>query len=102
MLSSGRVDSYEAVRTKYGIRYHEMLYAYPNDNQYVGFYANLTKMKMEDSEIKLIKKQTIEQAKKLLDHQVQFAQDLVHYLGRSTAESESLVKRMMELYEDEG
>jgi len=102
LLSSGRADSYEAVRTKYGIRYHEMLYAYPNDNQYVGFYANLTKMKMEDSEIKLIKKQTIEQAKKLLDHQVQFAQDLVHYLGRSTAESESLVKRMMELYEDEG
>ena len=100
-LASGEVESYEAVRTKYGTRYHEMLYTFQNDNQYVGFYANLSRMKLEGSQINLIKRQTMEQAKKLLDHQVKFAQDLVHYLGTSTAESEVMVKRMMDLYEDE-
>ncbi len=101
-LACGETDSFEAVRSKYGIRYHEMLYAFTNDKQYVGFYANLSRMKLDGSEINLIKKQTMEQAKKILDHQVKFAQDLVHYLGTSTAESEALVKRMMDLYEDEG
>jgi len=100
-LLNGEADSFEAVRTKYGIRYHEMLYAFTNDRQYVGFYANLSRMKLEGSEINLIKKQTMEQAKKILDHQVKFAQDLVHYLGTSTAESEALVKKMMDIYEDE-
>ncbi len=100
-LARGEVESYEAVRKKYGIRYHEMLYVFPNEHQYVGFYANLSRMKLDEGEIHLIKKQTMEQAKKILDHQVKFAQDVVHYLGKSTAESEVLVKRMMDLYEDE-
>lgn len=100
-IANGEVESYEAVRTKYGIRYHERIYSFKNDNQYVGFYANLSRMKLEGTQIDLIKKQTVEQAKKILTHQVEFAQDLVHFLGKSTAESEALVKKMMDLYEDE-
>jgi len=100
-LSKGDTESHESIKTKYGVRYHEMVYAFPNDNQYVGFYADLSRLKMDGDHIQLVKKQTMQQAKKLLDHQVKFAQDLVHFLGKSTAESEALVKRMMELYEDE-
>jgi len=37
-----------------------------------------------------------------LDHQVRFAQEMAHYLGKSTAQSEEIAKRLIGLYEEEG
>ena len=48
----------------------------------------------------LIREQTGNQAKELLHHQIEVAQNIAQYLGESTAESEALVKRMIDLYEE--
>lgn len=95
------IEVHEAIRTKYGVRYHEYVYSLVQDKQYVGIFSNMNNMKMEGPQIDLIKSQTLEQAKQLLDHQVKFAQELAHYLGKSTAQSEIYLQKMMDLYEDE-
>jgi uncharacterized Fe-S cluster-containing protein len=49
-----------------------------------------------------IKTQTLRHAREFLDHQVRFAQEMAHFLGKSTAKSEEIAKRLIDLYEDEG
>ncbi|HZK28884.1 MAG TPA: [Fe-Fe] hydrogenase large subunit C-terminal domain-containing protein, partial [Clostridia bacterium] len=90
----------EAVRTKYGKRYHEIVFQAEEGNQYIGFYLNLSKIKLDNNQMGLIREQTVNQAKELLHHQIEFAQNIAQYLGESTAESEALVKRMIDLYEE--
>ncbi|KPU46010.1 iron hydrogenase 1 [Oxobacter pfennigii] len=99
-LASGSVKLYEAIKSKNGKKYHELLYALPDESQYVGLYTDVTKIKFDDSQIDLIKNQTLEQAKELLDHQIKFSQEMAHYLGKSTARSEELVMRIMDLFEE--
>ncbi len=99
-VAEGSVNEAEAIRTKYGKRYHEIVYRSADKQQYIGFYLNLTKMNLDDNQLDLMREQTINQAKELLQHQVEFAQNLAQYLGESTAESEALVKRMIDLYEE--
>jgi iron only hydrogenase large subunit-like protein len=101
-LASGAADTYEAIKSKYGKKYHEQLYKLPSENQYVGMYTDVTKIRFDEKQIDLIKKQTVEQAKELLDHQIRFSQEMAHFLGRSTARSEELVTRLMDLYEEQG
>ena len=101
-LASGAADTYEAIKSKYGKKYHEQLYKLPSENQYVGMYTDVTKIKFDEKQVDLIKKQTVEQAKELLDHQIRFSQEMAHFLGKSTARSEDLVTRLMDLYEEQG
>lgn len=101
-LASGAALKYEAIKSKYGKKYHEQLYKLPNEKQYVGMYTDVTKIRFDETQIDLIKKQTVEQAKELLDHQIRFSQEMAHFLGKSTARSEELVKRLMDLYEEQG
>lgn len=101
-LAAGSVESYEAIKKKYGIKYHEQLYKLPTENQYVGLYTDVTKIKFDSSQIDLIKKQTVEQARELLDHQIRFSQEMAHFLGTSTAYSEELVTRLMDMYDEKG
>ncbi len=101
-LASGATGQYEAIRSKYGKKYHEQLYKLPNEQQYVGLYTDVTKIKFDDAQLDLIKKQTMEQARELLDHQIRFSQEMAHYLGKSTARSEELVTHLMDLYDEQG
>lgn len=101
-MASGKVEQYEAIRSRYGKKYHEQLYYLPSEKQYVGLYTDVTKIRFDDSQIDLIKKQTVEQAKELLDHQIRVSQEMAHFLGKSTARSEELVTRLMDLYEEKG
>ncbi len=98
-LVAGKSEIYESVQTKYGIRYHEILYALREDNQYVGIYADISKLKYDSKQLDLIKSQTLLHAREFLDHQISFAQEMAHYLGKSTAKSEELAKRIIDLYE---
>ncbi len=99
--AAGAGDAIEAVRAKYGKRYHEIVYRSEDDSQYIGFYLNLSKIKLDGNQLDLIREQTVNQAKELLQHQIEFAQNMAQYLGESTAESEALVKHMINLYEEE-
>ena len=101
-LLSGSTDLYESIRIKYGIRYHEILYALRDEDQYVGIYANISKLKYDDRQLDVIKTQTLVHAREFLDHQVRFAQEMAHYLGKSTAKSEEIAKRLINLYEQDG
>lgn len=100
-LASGKVELYESIKNKYGIRYHEMLYALREEGQYVGMFTDISKIKLDSSQIDLIKKQTLEHARELLNHQIKFSQEMAHFLGRNTGQSEELVKRIMDLYEEQ-
>ncbi len=99
-LAAGSEEQCESIKTKYGVKYHERTYALREENQYVGVYSDLTKFRFDGNQIDLIKSQTLEQAKELLYHQIQFSQEMAHYLGKSTAQSEGMVKRIMDLYEE--
>ena len=99
-LAEGAGEQFESIKTKYGVRYHERTYALRDENQYVGVYSDLTKFRFDGNQIDLIKSQTLEQAKELLYHQIRFSQEMAHYLGKSTAQSEEMVKRIMDLYEE--
>ena len=99
-LATGQTEQIESIKTKYGIRYHELLYVLPGEKQYVGLYTDISKIRFDAAQLDLIKKQTIENARELLDHQIRFSQEMAHFLGKNTARSEELVKRMMDLYED--
>jgi iron only hydrogenase large subunit-like protein/uncharacterized Fe-S cluster-containing protein len=101
-MASGKAEQYEAIKSRYGKKYHEQLYQLPSEKQYVGLYTDVTRIKFADSQIDLIKKQTVEQAKELLDHQIRVSQEMAHFLGKSTARSEELVTRLMDLYEEKG
>jgi len=101
-LATGATETYEAIKSKYGKKYHEQLYKLPSEDQFVGMYTDVTKIRFDEKQIDLIKKQTVEQAKELLDHQIRFSQEMAHFLGKSTARSEDLVTRLMDLYEEQG
>ena len=100
LLHSGEVEKYESVQTKYGIKYLEKIYALREDNQYVGIYTNITDVKSEQGQLDAIKVQTISHAREFLDHQVRFAQEMAHFLGRSTAKSEEIAMSLIALYEE--
>ncbi len=100
-LASGRAETRNAIRIKGGIKYHEVVYTLAEDKQYVGIYTDVSKLKFDESQIDAIKNQTLEHVRELLYHQISFSQEMAHYLGKSTAESEELVKKITDLYEDE-
>ena len=99
-LVVGSAERYECIKTKYGIRYHEIIYVLRDEKQYVGIYSDVTKVTFDENQVDLIKNQTLEQARELLNHQVNFSQTMAHYLGKSTAQSEELLKRLISLYEE--
>ena len=100
-VAKGEKTTAEAVRAKYGKRYHEIVSRMADKNEYIGFYLNLSKSEPDTNQLELIREQMVHQAKEILQHQVEFAQNLAQYLGESTAESEVLVRRMIDMYEED-
>lgn len=97
----GETDQAEAIRSKYGIKYHEIVYALRGENQYVGIYSDISQVRMDDAQVDLIKQQTLDHVRELLDHQISFSQQLAHFLGKNTAQSEGLVRQITDLFSDE-
>jgi len=100
-LQNGSTDKYESIQTKYGVKYHEILYALREDAQFVGIYSDISKIKYDAGQLDTIKSQTLMHAREFLDHQIRFAQEMAHYLGKSTAQSEEIAKRLIGLYEED-
>jgi iron only hydrogenase large subunit-like protein len=101
-LQSGATDQCETIKTKYGVKYHEILYALRDEKQYVGIYSDISKLKYDAGQLDTIKAQTLRHAREFLDHQVRFAQEMAHFLGKSTARSEEIARRLIDLYEVAG
>jgi iron only hydrogenase large subunit-like protein len=101
-LQSGEKEQYESIQFKYGFKYHEILYALHDEGQYVGIYSDISKVRFDTRQLDAIKAQTVMHAREFLDHQVRFAQEMAHFLGKSTARSEEIARDLINLYEDEG
>jgi len=81
----------------YNLVCHQLLYPLKDEKQYVGIFVNITHMEDTEKKLEAIKQETIRQSKDLLEHQITMAQQIVKYLGESTAKSEELVKNIVQL-----
>ena len=99
-LMAEDLEIYETVRSKYGIRYHEVVFPMQDENEYVGIYTDISALKIDNYQIDLIKRQTLENAKDLLRQQIAFSQDLAAFIGRNEAKSEALVQQIVALLQD--
>lgn len=102
-LAAGKADKIETMvrHDRYNLVCHEIVYKLEEENQYVGILVNITKSRINKEKLDSLRSQTVLQAKELLDHQVNMAQTLAKFLGESTAQSESLLDRLMLLADDQ-
>ncbi|MDR2613581.1 MAG: 4Fe-4S binding protein, partial [Deltaproteobacteria bacterium] len=66
-LQDGSAEQSESIRSKYGIRYHEILYAIREDRQYVGLYSDISKVRFDAGQLDVIKTQTLMHAREFLE-----------------------------------
>ena len=76
---------------------HQILYALPEDQQFVGIFIDLQQFQDYDSQLEQLKNTTIEQAEMLVQHQIDTAQKIAQFLGESTAHVEGLVNKLLNL-----
>jgi len=93
-------ESVESVVEYGGKVYHQLLYALEGEKQLVGIYIDITKLRMDEEKINVIRLRGLEQANNLLDHQIRMAQDMAKFLGENTARGEELVRRLLSTYEN--
>lgn len=98
-LASGQSETIEATvrHDNYHLLCHEIIYALEEEKQYVGIFVNITHTQANRKKLNELRHQTIAQAKELLEHQVNMAQQMALYLGQSTAQGESLVRDLLKL-----
>ena len=101
-LKENGVDLVEETvnHTNYDITCHQLLYKLPDDNQYIGIFVDITKNISDVEKLDSLRKKTIQQARELLDHQVEMAEQLAKLLGENAARGEVLVENLLELTED--
>jgi iron only hydrogenase large subunit-like protein/uncharacterized Fe-S cluster-containing protein len=103
-LVSGEEEQVETIVThsNYNLVCHEILYPLPDENQYVGIFVNITNSRAHKKKLDQLRSQTVLQARELLDHQVNMAQTIAKFLGESTAQSETLLERLMMFADESG
>jgi len=87
---------------KYNLVCHQIIYPLREERQYVGIFVNITNSRMSQERLDRLRSQTVLQARELLEHQIQMAEQLARFLGESTAKGEDLVEKLMLLAEREG
>lgn len=101
-LMSGETDMFSGVirHDKYSLVCHQILYALPEEQQYVGVFVDVTKNRAHKEKLDTLRVQTVTQAKELLEHQVRMAQTIAKFLGESSAQGESLLGKLVQLADD--
>lgn len=84
----------------YNLICHEILYALPDDHQFVGIFVNIAPLMSNQKKLEELREQTCAQAKELLEHQINMAQKMAQFLGESTARGEELVKNLLKFASD--
>ena len=79
----------------------QIIYPLPDERQYVGIFVDITRSRRNREELGRLKQETVDQAKELLEHQIQMAQQMTRVLGENTARGEELVARLLELAGEE-
>ncbi|MFP4380429.1 MAG: [Fe-Fe] hydrogenase large subunit C-terminal domain-containing protein [Candidatus Sumerlaeia bacterium] len=81
---------------------HQIAYALEDEKQFVGIFVNITEQKDRQHQLDKLRKDAMVQARELLDHQLQMAQEMTRFLGENTARGESLVEKLVDLVGDNG
>jgi uncharacterized Fe-S cluster-containing protein len=96
-LAAGRTDLVETTvkHVRMNLVCHQIHYAMRDERQYVGIFVNMTKTAADKEKLDRLRTQTAQQARSLLEHQVEMAQTIAKFLGESTAQSEALLDRLI-------
>ncbi len=102
-LEAGREEVIDMVSrySNYSLVCHQKLYPLREEKQYVGIFINITKTQENEQELSRLRSDTVVQAKELLEHQVRAAQEMVKFLGESTARGEVLVRNLLRVVDAE-
>ncbi len=85
----------------YNLICHQIAYALPEENQYVGIFVDITNTQANQQKLSKLRQLTIMQAGELLEHQTKMAQQIAELLGQSAAKGEDLVEKLMALAREE-
>lgn len=101
-VASGLEETTEGVMNldRYGLVCHYLIYGLENNDkktQYVGIFANITSTNSALEKLSVLKKETIELAGQLLEHELNSAQKYAALLGENTAKTEQLVNQILRL-----
>ncbi len=98
-LLAGAEGTQEAIHIHGGTKkYQELVFRLPGDRELTGIYVDVSGSTFDQKQVDLIKDQSLRHARDLLAHQIRFSQEMAHYLGKSTAQTEELVRRLMDMY----
>jgi len=102
-LASGKEETIEVVvnHPNYNLVCHEILYPLIGEKQFVGIFVNITRMQADKKKLDQLRGQTVIQARELLEHQIHMAQTIAKFLGDSSAQSEGLLDKLMQMAGDE-
>ncbi len=82
--------------SSYNLVCHEYIYALPDEKQYIGIFVNITGMQMSQTNLDQLRKQTVTQARELLEQQIQMSETIAMTLGENAARAEALLENLME------
>lgn len=80
----------------YNLICHQMSYAIPDQQQYVGIFMDVTDLQVKSEQLNEIKAETVLKAQELIDHQISMAQELAQFLGEHTAKGEVMLSKLMD------
>lgn len=86
---------------RYNLIAHQIIYELETEKQLVGIFVNITGSRQSIEELAKLRSQTIQQAREMLEHQVQMAQQMAKYLGESTAQGENIIEHLLKLAENQ-
>jgi len=95
-IAKGKATTKESVIKCYGKEFHQLTYYLPEEKQFVGIYVDISTVKLNEVKLQAMRKKTLEQVQKLLNHQVEMAQQMTMFLGESTAKSEALMEGLLD------
>lgn len=83
----------------YGLYCQQLVYKIGVEEgvQLVGILVNLTRSKRQESELDLLRKETLMRAEQVVDRQVEIAQEVTRLLGRSAAETSTILAALTDL-----
>lgn len=97
LAATGETIDMVARHPNYNLVCHQLLYALPEDRQYVGIFVNITSSADNERKLADLQSQTQMQARDLMEHQVDMSQQIAKLLGETTARGEALVRSLLEL-----
>ncbi|MDD3470114.1 MAG: [Fe-Fe] hydrogenase large subunit C-terminal domain-containing protein [Thermoguttaceae bacterium] len=86
---------------KYHLVCHEIMYTLTEGSQYVGIFVDVTSNRDNEQKLDRLREKTLLQARELLEHQIQMAEQIAKFLGESTAKGEDLVEKLMMMADED-